>query len=106
MLRNLSRAWLRPSENDGKINKDSGQEDPLAYATCLTARSHPSDVEGTLVSGGLNISETLDAYIPLLSNPSFTGVPWVPLFQECFELRCFQLLSSAAWLLSNARPDN
>ncbi len=86
--------------------KDSGQEDPLAYATCLTARPHPSDVEGTLVSGGLNISETLDAYIPLLSNPSFTGVPWVPLFQECFELRCFQLLSSAAWLLSNARPDN
>ena len=86
---------------------NSGQEDPLfPYATCLTARPHPSDVEGTLVSDGLNTSETLGTYIPLLSNPSFTGVPWVPLFQECFELRCFQLLSSTAWLLSNARPDN
>lgn len=50
------------------------------YATCLTARPHPSDVKRTLVSVGLNISETLDAYIPLLSNSSFMSVLWVPLF--------------------------
>ena len=50
------------------------------YATCLTARPHPSDVKRTLVSVRLNISETLDAYIPLLSNSSFMSVPWVPLF--------------------------
>ena len=77
-----------------------------SYATCLTARPHPSDVKRTLVSVRLNISETLDAYIPLLSNSSFMSVLWVPLFQDGFELRCLQLLSTTAWLLSSALSDN
>jgi len=58
-----------------------------------------------LVIDGLNISETLDAYTPILSNSSFMSTA-MPLFQDNFELRCFQLLSTAAWLLNNALPDN
>ena len=59
----------------------------------------------TLVTDGLNTSANLDAYTPVLSNSSFTSVA-MPLFQGGFELRCFQLLSTPAWLLNSALPDN
>jgi len=48
----------------------------------------------------------LGTYTPTLSNPYFMGVLKVPLFEDGFELRCFQLLSAAAWLPSSALPDN
>ena len=50
------------------------------------------------------IDRSLPAYTPAPSNPSFMGafVPvkreWLPLFGRGFELRCFQLLSTTAWL--------
>ena len=70
-----------------------------AYETCMTARPHPSGAED-FSEPGLNASANLGAYIRLLSDPSSTGVLWAPLFQGGFELRCLQLLSAAAWLLS------
>ena len=53
------------------------------------------------------VDQSLPAYTPVPSNPSFMGafVPHkrerLPLFGRGFELRCFQLLSSAAWLPGN-----
>jgi len=64
------------------------------------------------VSANLHLLEqrsgriTLDTYTPALSNPSFMGILKVLLFEGDFELRCFQLLSAAAWLPSTALPDN
>ena len=69
------------------------------YETCMTARPHPSGAED-FSEPGLNASANLGAYIRLLSDPSSTGVLRAPLFQGGFELRCLQLLSAAAWLLS------
>jgi len=59
------------------------------------------------------VGRSLPAYTPAPSNPSFMGalVPvdqavaspaflgeWLPIFGRGFGLRCFQPLSSAAWL--------
>ena len=50
------------------------------------------------------VDRSLPAYTPAPSNPSFMGalVPfagdWLPIFGRGFGLRCFQPLSSAAWL--------
>ena len=70
-------------------------------------------------TGMLNKSPKLLAYTISLSNRCSTGtfVPttssqaacfqeWLSIFRGCFELRCFQLLSTAAWLPSNALSDN
>ena len=48
----------------------------------------------------------LGTYTPTLSNLSCIGVLKVLRFEDGFELRCFQLLSDAAWLPSSALPDN
>ena len=50
------------------------------------------------------VDRSLPAYTPAPSNPSFMGAfvqvkrEWLPLFGRGFELRCFQLLSTTAWL--------
>jgi len=63
-------------------------------------------VAKTVSNRGLNTSANLGTYTPILSNLSFIGILFVPLFEVGFELRCFQLLSMIAWLLSVALPDN
>jgi len=76
----------------------------MSYAIRLTVKP---TLRGANVSNcGLNISEDLDTYTPVLSISSFTSVLKMPLFRGSFELRCFQLLSLTAWLLSSAFPDN
>src|SRR5438309_11037262 len=63
----------------------------------------------------------LDAYTPVPSTPSSmgalvqsetivndspSGLEWLPIFGRGFRLRCFQPLSSIAWLPGSALSDN
>src|SRR5580658_1406273 len=68
---------------------------PLAYVA--------ADVSGCGLSGSPEgFPRTPQLYRTRLLRMSLK----VSLFRRGFELRCFQLLSRSAWLLSDALPDN
>ncbi len=68
------------------------------------------------------LDRSLDAYTPIPSTPSsmgalvtvpqscrqdwYVGLEWLPIFGRGFGLRCFQPLSSIAWLPGSALSDN
>jgi hypothetical protein len=67
------------------------------------------------------LDRSLDAYTPVPSTPSSmgalvqsetivangpSGLDWLPIFGRGFRLRCFQPLSSIAWLPGSALSDN
>ena len=78
-----------------------------AHANIAQTPPRGSDISGDWWPQAELVDRSLLAYTPAPSNPSFMGtfVPvkreWLPLFGRGFELRCFQLLSTTAWLPSN-----
>ena len=78
---------MRLSENNRtkqsieESKKRIGLKDEIMFHTKpVYLLDHTPATSKNFSKPGLNISETLDTHIRLLSNSSFTSVLWVPLF--------------------------
>ena len=97
-------------------------EGPLNMISLRTWTPHGPNTLCDWGSRAERLDRSLDAYTPIPSTPSsmgalvtvpqscrqdwYIGLEWLPIFGRGFGLRCFQPLSSIAWLPGSALSDN